>query len=106
MLSLFEKIHDLIVAGDWRASTHALQRLEEHGILPSELADRISGGSPIEDYPDYHLGPCILILQEDRLGPLHCLWGLQLGTDRPAVLVTAYRPDPARWESDNRTRRS
>jgi hypothetical protein len=46
------------------------------------------------------------LLQADRNGPVHALWGLEKGQDRPAVLITVYRPDPAQWHDDNRTRRS
>jgi hypothetical protein len=102
----FDKIRPLVQAGDWRASDHGLQRLGEHSIIASDLVDGIAGGMVVEDYPDYHAGPCVLLLQKDRDGPVHVLWGLEKGTDRPAVLITAYRPDPERWEDDYRTRKS
>lgn len=73
--------------------------------MGSELADRISDAQVIEDYPDYYAGPCVLVLQTDQNGAVHALWGLQLETQRPAVLITSYRPDPAQWHPDNRTRK-
>jgi hypothetical protein len=100
----FARIRELVDGGDWRASDHGLQRLAEHDIIASDLADGIGSGIVIEDYPEYHAGPCALILQTDRNGPVHALWGIELRTERPAVLVTAYRPDRARWREDNRTR--
>ena len=36
--------------------------------------------------------------------PIHAVWGIPKGHATPAVLVTAYRPDPSRWE-DGFTRR-
>jgi hypothetical protein len=102
----FTRIVDLVGRGDWSASDHALQRIAEYAIIGVDLEDGIGTGVAVEDYPDYHAGPCVLVLQADRRGPVHVLWGLKLGTDRPAVLVTAYRPDQTRWLDNNRTRKS
>ncbi len=32
--------------------------------------------------------------------PIHVVWGIPQGESGPAVLVTAYRPDPERWNDD------
>jgi hypothetical protein len=47
----------------------------------------------------------VLALQRDRDGsPVHVLWGIPRGETGPAVLVTAYRPDPRRWSDDLKRR--
>lgn len=105
MSPTFERVRALVRQENWRVSDHALQRMADQDIIGSDLADCIDGGIAIEDYPSYHAGPCVLVLQSDRTGPVHSVWGLEKGTDRPAVLVTAYRPDLTRWHDDNRTRK-
>jgi hypothetical protein len=45
-------------------------------------------------------------LQKDRMGmPVHVVWGIPKGYDKPVVLVTAYRPDPTRWHETFTRRR-
>ncbi len=59
----------------------------------------------IEEYPDFAKGPCALFLQEDAQGsPAHVVWGILKGYDEPVVLVTAYLPDPQKWDRTYRKR--
>ncbi len=59
----------------------------------------VFNGIVVEEYPDFPKGPCILLLQKDHLDkPVHVVWGIPKGYDGPAVLITAYRPNPELWD--------
>lgn len=78
----------------------------EDGLHAREVLAGIGDAVIVEDYPTYPKGPCVLVLQQDRTGlPIHVVWGIPKGQMSPAVLVTAYRPDPARWTADFMRRR-
>ena len=78
----------------------------EDGLHAREVLAGIGGAVIVEDYPTYPKGPCVLVLQQDRTGlPINVVWGIPKGQMSPAVLVMAYRPDPARWTADFMRRR-
>jgi len=46
-------------------------------------------------------GLAIRVLQYDReQRPIHVVWGVPAGYESPAVLITAYRPNPDKWNED------
>ena len=97
----FELILRLVELGDVRVSDHGYDELAAHGLSARERIASVRDGTVVEDYPDYAKGHCVLLLQPDGQGkPIHVLWGVPKDRSSPAVLVTAYRPDPKRWEAD------
>jgi hypothetical protein len=101
MSDTFRQVVDLVRAGELRISAHGYDEMAEDGILAGEVIDGLGAAVVVEDYPEYAKGPCALVLQRDRSGrPIHVVWGVPRGQASPAVLVTAYRPDPARWSDD------
>jgi hypothetical protein len=91
----------LIEKGQIRISAHGYDELAADDILVREVVAGVATAVLVEDYPDYHKGPAVLVRQYDDDGnPLHVVWGIPKGATLPAVLVTAYRPDPERWSSD------
>ncbi|MBY0266645.1 MAG: DUF4258 domain-containing protein [Burkholderiales bacterium] len=100
MSATFAAIRKLIELRDLRISEHGYDELAEDGLTVTEVLGGITDAQVIEDYPDYPKGPSVLVLQFDQEGrPIHSVWGIPKGHTRPAVLVTAYRPDPARWNA-------
>lgn len=106
MSEILDRIRELVEAGDVRISEHGYEELADDNLSSRYLLHTIPDAKIVEEYPNYPKGPCVLLLQRDEVGaPIHILWGIPKGKDRPAVLVTAYRPDPERWQEDFLRRR-
>lgn len=106
MTDTFERIKRLVVEGAVRISEHGYDEIALEDISVRDILETIGNGLVIEDYPDFPKGPCVLVLQKDRNGnPLHVVWGIPKDHTTPAVVVTAYRPDLAKWEEGFMRRR-
>lgn len=100
MSETLEKIRQLVREGSVRISDHGYDELAADEIYAGELLSGVATAQLVEDYPAYGKGPCVLVLQADRQGrPVHAVWGIPKGRTDPAVLITAYRPDPDLWEN-------
>jgi hypothetical protein len=103
----FDLIQELILRRQVRISAHGYDELAEDDILVQDAVDGAGTAEIVEEYPDFHRGPAVLVLEKDRHGqPIHVVWGIPKGAASPAVLVTAYRPDPGRWSADFLERQS
>jgi len=97
----FARVKDLGAVDDVRVSEHGYDELAADGILVRDILNGVAAAVVVEDYPAFGKGPTVLVLQADHEGkPVHVVWGI-----RPAVLVTAYRPEPQRWSTDFLERR-
>jgi len=100
MNEIFEKILNLISLGEIIISDHGYDELAEDGILVKDIMNTVINGKVIEQYPEYHKGPCVLVLQKNKNGnPIHVVWGIPRNKSTPAVLITAYKPDPLIWDN-------
>ena len=90
-----EQFKALTVPASMVITQHSRKRFAERHIM-------IQTGRIIEQYPDDFPFPSCLILgySEDR--PIHVCASIQ---DNVMYVITAYIPDPAKWEADFATRK-
>jgi hypothetical protein len=101
MSDTLTRVKALVATGKVRISDHGYDELADDGILATDVLDGAHAAILVEDYPQFGKGPSVLVLQQDAGGkPIHVLWGIPKGHAEPAVMVTAYRPDPGRWSND------
>ena len=103
--SFLEKIKTLVECGRYKISEHALDALLEDDLERGDI-DSLDGRTEIiEFYPNFAKGPAVLLLQRTTNSRVvHCVWGIPKGFDEPAVLITTYIPDPARWDAQLKER--
>jgi len=102
MSETFRRVIDLVIhLREARISEHGYDEMIQDGIYARDVLAGLNGGIVIEDYPQYPKGPSVLVLQKDGQDkPIHVVWGIPRGRTSPAVVITAYRPDPERWTDD------
>ena len=106
MSDTLKSLKNLVASSDVRISEHGYEELANDGLAAREIVSGIDKAILVEDYPDYPKGASVLVLQTDTNGqPVHVVWGIPKGHTRPAVLVTAYRPDPSRWNAEYKRRK-
>ena len=99
MTQTLEQVRALVARGEVRVSAHGYEELAADQITVHDVVEGMVAAIVVEDYPDFVKGPSVLVLEHDKAGrPIHVVWGVPKGHTSPAVLVTAYRPDPAKWD--------
>lgn len=84
-----------------RVSEHGFDELIKDNISIYDVIESVKNAQIVEDYPDFGKESSVLVLQFDRNSkPIHVLWGIPKGHTKPAVIITAYRPDPEKWSYD------
>jgi len=101
MSMTFDKVRALVQRGEVRVSDHGYDEMSDEDILGRDVLAGVFDGVLVEDYPAYAKGPCVLVLQKDlNQQPIHVVWGIPKDLSSPAVVVTAYRPNPDLWSED------
>ncbi len=106
MSETLRRMQTLIAGGESEVSRHGLLELAADKIMLHDIVLGVGSAVAIEDYPQAQRGPSVLALQYDKDGlGIHVVWGIPRDQQSPAVLITAYRPDPTRWSDDLKRRK-
>lgn len=105
MTDLADLIRSRIKAGRFRVSSHAQTRLDERGVLLSDILATVSSWSITETYETERMGPSLLAGHPLPAGLVHAIWGIINEKADHAVLVTVYVPDKEKWDETSTTRR-
>lgn len=106
MSETFHIVKKLVAAGQVQISGHGYDEIAADGIYVRDILAGVDKAAVVEDYPAFPKGRAVLVLQYDSdARPIHVVWGIPKGFTSPAVVVTAYRPNPDRWDSTFTKRR-
>jgi hypothetical protein len=102
IFDLEQFIKTRVVSGKYQARLHALQRVNERGILPHEVREALLNCKVIEDYPDDRRGHSCLVWGVSSLGrDLHAVCGV---SEDIVWVITIYEPDTEEWETPEKRR--
>jgi len=94
--------------GECRFTDHARQEMEAEplGLIPvGDVLASLEAGEIIEEYPEDTPYPSCLVLGRPPDGrPLHVVCA-PVPSESRLIIITTYRPDPARWDAEFRRRR-
>ncbi|MBE9009316.1 DUF4258 domain-containing protein [Pseudanabaenaceae cyanobacterium LEGE 13415] len=92
-----DEIIDAIQLNRIRITDHAVDEAEEDDLTLDEIFQSVYSGEIIEQYHYEKSDPrCLIFGLSDCQEPIHSIWEYNKASDW-AVLITVYRPDPARW---------
>lgn len=81
---------------------HSRKRFSERGIKIQDITNAIETGEIIEDYPEDYPFPSCLILGKSGEVNIHIVASINADM---IYLITAYIPNPDKWEDDFKTRK-
>ena len=69
---ILHRILALVARREVVISDHGYEELTADGILVRDIYESAEDAIVVEEYPTYHKGPCVLVLQRDHQGqPIH-----------------------------------
>lgn len=95
-------IKEKVTNGEYQIKLHALQRINERGILPHEIKEALLNCKVIENYPDDKRGhSCLVWGVTSENKNLHAVCGFSEGI---VWIITIYEPDLREWETPEKRR--
>jgi hypothetical protein len=92
-----ENLITAICKSQVRITDHADEEAVDDNLTFDEIYFSVFHGEIIENYPDDKPYPSCLVMGKSFAGePIHSVWAYN-PDNQWAVLITVYRPDPARW---------
>jgi hypothetical protein len=103
-VAILDEVRAALNSRQYRISGHAVDEMLADTLGERDILSATLAGEVIEDYPKAFPFPACLVLGRtpDEIA-VHAVWAFDR-TSWYAVLVTVYRPDPARWTADFCTR--
>lgn len=103
MLVLLQQIQAAIRHAELSLTLHAQQQMTARHIRVSDVRETLLSAEAeiIEDYPGDPRGRSCLVYGKASGRVLH----VHISYPPEIVVITAYKPDPTRWESDYKTRK-
>ena len=81
---------------------HSRKRFSERGIVINDVRESIKNGEIIEQYQDDYPFPSCLIMGKSGNRVIHVVASIEDGL---LYIITAYIPNPDKWEEDWKTRK-
>lgn len=81
---------------------HSRKRFSERGIVINDVCESIKNGEIIEQYQDDYPFPSCLIMGKSGNRVMHVVASIEDGL---LYIITAYIPNPDKWEEDWKTRK-
>src|SRR5205085_11063563 len=100
-----EKIREAIRRHHVRVTDHADEEAAADHLSLDAVYYSVEEGEVIEDYPgDKPYPSCLIFGPAPDASPVHSVWAYN-DVNACAVLITVYRPDPARWVNSRQRRK-
>jgi len=96
-------------SAECRFSDHARKKMEAEpfGVIRvDEVLQALQAGEIIEEYPQDKPYPSCLALGRTAAGRVLHVVCAPVTAEQRLIIITTYQPDPARWDSEFRQRRS